>query len=152
VAAALAGAAGLELHAADIDPVAVGCARRNLGPYGGHVYQGDLTAPLPPTLRGRVDVLIANVPYVPTEAIALMPPEARRYERRAALDGGAEGLDVLRRVAAEAAQWLVPGGRLLVEISERQVPAATEIARHAGLTPQVVRAPDLDATALLASR
>ena len=101
LAAALAAAVDrAEVHAADIDPAAVRCARRNLAAAGGHVYQGDLFAPLPPGLRGRVDILLANVPYVPTGEVGLLPPEARDYEARVALDGGADGLGVLRRVAA----------------------------------------------------
>ena len=101
------------MHAADIDPAAVRCARRNLGPAGGQVYQGDLYGPLPAGLRGRVDILLANVPYVPTSDVALLPPEAREHEARVALDGGPDGLDVLRRVAAGAPAWLAPGGHLL---------------------------------------
>ena len=104
---------GIELHAADIDPVAVACARRNLEPIGATVHQGDLDAPLPDRLRGRVDVLLANVPYVPAAAIALMPPESRDHEPRATVDGGADGLDVVRRLAALAPGWLAPGGERL---------------------------------------
>ena len=88
-----------ELHAADIDPAAVRCARRNVAAAGGRVYQGDLFQPLPAALRGRVDILLANVPYVPTGDIGLLPAEARLHEARLALDGGPDGLDVLRRVA-----------------------------------------------------
>jgi len=136
IGAAVAAAAGpVELHAADVDPVAVGFARSNLAGAGGHVYAGDLFAPLPATLRGRVDVLVANVPYVPADAIALMPPEARDHEPRQSLDGGADGLDVLRRVAAEAARWLAPGGTLLVETSRRQSATALAILATGGLTP-----------------
>ena len=107
IGAALAAAAHqAEVHATDIDPAAVRCARRNVrGPWG-HVYQGDLYEPLPAALRGRVGVLAANVPYVPTSEIGFLPPEARAHEPRVALDGGADGLDVLRRVAAGAADWL----------------------------------------------
>jgi HemK-like putative methylase len=76
-AAVAAAVPGIELHAADIEPVAVRCARRNLAAVGGHVHQGDLLAPLPTTLRGRVDVLVANVPYVPTGEIGLLPSEAQ---------------------------------------------------------------------------
>lgn len=129
----------VELHAADIDPVAVRCARRNVAGAGGQVYEGDLYEPLPATLRGRVDVLVANAPYVPTEAIGLLPPEARLHESRVALDGGADGLDVVRRVTAAAPLWLAPGGHLLVEISDDQAPRTVEtVARH-GLTPRVAR-------------
>jgi release factor glutamine methyltransferase len=67
VAAAVGAAVeALELHAVDIDPAAVRCARRNLATLGGTAYEGDLDQPLPATLRGRVDVLVANAPYVPT--------------------------------------------------------------------------------------
>src|SRR3712207_7778420 len=58
--------------------------------------QGDLDAPLPAELRGRVDLLLANVPYVPSDEVALLPAEARLHEPRSALDGGPDGLDLLR--------------------------------------------------------
>jgi len=70
---------GAELHAVDIDPTAVRCARRNVDTVGGRVYQGDLYDALPGALRGRVDILLANAPYVPTEEIGMMPPEARLF-------------------------------------------------------------------------
>src|ERR1700688_636449 len=73
-----------EVHAADIDPAAVRCARRNLAAAGGELSQGALSQPLPAALRGRVDVLAANVPYVPTEAVGSLPPEARLHEPRVA--------------------------------------------------------------------
>ncbi|MFB8367397.1 putative protein N(5)-glutamine methyltransferase, partial [Streptomyces sp. NPDC055929] len=120
-----------ELHAADIDPAAVRCARRNLAPLGGTVHQGDLYRALPAALRGRVDVLLANAPYVPTAELGLLPAEARDHEPPAALDGGPDGLDVQRRVAAGAPHWLSPGGVLLVETGERQAPrTARVLARH----------------------
>jgi len=127
----------VELHASDVEPAAVRCARRNLARAGGHVYEGDLFAPLPRSLRGRVNVLVANVPYVPTSAIALMPPEARDHEPRRALDGGDDGLSVLRRVAAEAPRWLAPGGVLLSETSEAQSASAAAVLSTAGLPPEV---------------
>jgi release factor glutamine methyltransferase len=140
---------GIELHAADIDPAAVRCARRNVGAVGGRVYEGDLDRPLPTALRGRVDILVANVPYVPTADIELLPREARLYEARVALDGGVDGLEVLRRVAAAAPNWLAPGGHLLVETSDRQAPLAMEIVAGNGLTPRVARSDDLDATVVV---
>jgi release factor glutamine methyltransferase len=139
---------GVELHAADIDPSAVACARRNVT---GHVYQGDLYRPLPASLRGRVDVLLANVPYVPTRHIDLLPPEARLHEPLVALDGGADGLDVLRRVAAEAPAWLAPGGSLLFETSERQVPDAVDVVTATGLTARVATSDDWNATVVIAT-
>ncbi|CAG7597198.1 Release factor glutamine methyltransferase [Paenibacillus solanacearum] len=142
----------LELHAADIDPAAVRCARRNVAPFGGSVYEGDLYVPLPARLQGRVDILIANAPYVPTEAIGLLPPEARLHEARMALDGGADGLDIQRRIAAEAGCWLAPGGHLLVESSERQAPLSAEIFASAGLTPKIIRCDEWDATVVIGTR
>ena len=117
-------AAGAEVVATEIDPVAVACARAN----GVTVLEGDLDAPLPVDLAGRVDVLTANVPYVPTAALALLPRDVRDHEPRLALDGGADGLDLVRRVLALAPRWLQPGGAVLVEIGPDQAaafPAAT---------------------------
>jgi release factor glutamine methyltransferase len=142
---------GIDLHAADIDPAAVRCAQRNVSA-AGHVYAGDLFASLPTALRGRVDLLVANTPYVPTEAIEMLPREARMYEPRVALDGGADGLDVQRRVAAEAARWLAPGGHVLVESSERQGPLTAEIFARNGLIARVARCDDLDATVVIGAR
>ncbi|MFI1247770.1 putative protein N(5)-glutamine methyltransferase [Streptomyces anulatus] len=137
-----------ELHACDVEPAAVRCARRNVGDLG-HVYEGDLFAPLPAALRGRVDVLLANVPYVPTGDVELLPAEARIHEPRVALDGGGDGLDVMRRVAAEAPQWLAPGGSLFVEASERQRDTAVEVLRAAGLIPRVLVSEEWYATVLV---
>jgi release factor glutamine methyltransferase len=153
VGAALAAALGqVELHAADVDPAAVRCARRNVAAAGGQVYQGDLYRPLPARLRGRVDILAANVPYVPSGDVGLLPPEARAHEPRVALDGGADGLDVLRRVAAGAPLWLAPGGHLLVETSERQAPRAAEAVGRDGLIPRVAHSARLNATVVIGTR
>jgi release factor glutamine methyltransferase len=141
-----------EVHAADIDPAAVRCARRNLAACGGRVYEGDLYQPLPSTLRGRVGILLANVPYMPTEAVQTLPPEARLHEARMALDGGPDGLDVLRRVAAVAPRWLAPGGHLLIETSERQASRAAEAFTRHGLAARVVSSADLNATVIIGTR
>jgi release factor glutamine methyltransferase len=147
VGAAVAAAVGaVELHAADLDPAAVRCARRNVG---GTVYAGDLFDPLPATLRGRVDVLVCNAPYVPTGEIARMPPEAREHEARAALDGGPDGLDMQRRVAAGAPEWLVPGGAMLIETSEAQAPTTAALLTRVGLATQVVRDEELAGTVVV---
>jgi len=145
----LAAHPGIDLHAADIDPVAVRCARRNLD---GQVYEGDLYDALPARLRGAVDVLVVNAPYVPTAAIATMPPEARVHEARVALDGGSDGLDVHRRVAAHAARWLAPGGHLLIETSERQAPVAVALFEAAGLSPRVESDDEAGATVVIGRR
>ncbi|MEV2227390.1 putative protein N(5)-glutamine methyltransferase [Streptomyces phaeochromogenes] len=149
VGAALAAALpGVELHAADVDPAAVRCARRNVGP-GVHVYEGDLFEALPRGLRGRIGILAANVPYVPSGEVGLLPPEARDHEPLVALDGGGDGLDVLRRVAGEAPGWLAPGGSLLVETSERQAGPAVEILADAGLIPRLEVSEELYANVVI---
>ncbi|MET8083084.1 putative protein N(5)-glutamine methyltransferase [Micromonospora sp. NPDC005237] len=140
------------LAAADIDPAAVACARRNLAGLPAEVYEGDLFAPLPAHWRGRLDLVVANAPYVPTEAVALMPPEARLHEAPVALDGGPDGLTVLRRVGVDAAHWLVPGGHLVVEAGETQTDALCAAFHAAGLSPTVRHDEDLDATAVIARR
>ena len=155
IGAALVAALGelgmLDLYVADIDTVAVRCARRNITPADGQVLEGDLYAPLPEALRGRVDVLVVNAPYVPTEAIDTMPPEARTYEPRPALDGGSDGLDVLRRVIAESSQWLAPRGHLLFETSEGQAAEAVRLVSQQGLVARIVADEDLGATVVIGS-
>ena len=143
---------GAEVWAADVHPAAVHCARRNLAPYHATVVEGDLFAPLPHALRGRVDLLVVNAPYVPTEAIALMPPEAREHEPLVTLDGGPDGLAVHRRVAAGAAEWLPPGGRALIETSTSQAAASADAFASAGFQVTVLRDEARDATVTVATR
>ena len=120
----------VELHAADVDLAATACAATNLAGIG-TVHTGDLFEALPPSLRGRVDVLVANTPYVPAAAIADMPPEARDHEPGTALDGGDDGLGPARRVAAGAPAWLAPGATVLIETGEAQAGVLADIfARH----------------------
>lgn len=142
---------GVELHATDLDPAAVRCARVNVPP--GSVYEGDLFDPLPRSLRGRVELLLANAPYVPTRDIALLPPEAREHENRVALDGGSDGLELHRRIIAEAPAWLAPGGRLLIEVSEAQAAVAASLMSDAGLWVQAqLDDQDDDVTTVLIGR
>jgi release factor glutamine methyltransferase len=143
---------GAELYAADIDPAAVRNAQRNFEVSGGRAFEGDLFDPLPDALRGRVNILAANVPYVPTEAIPLLPPEARDFEPLASLDGGADGLDVLRRVAGEAPLWLAPGGHLFVETGEDQAMAASGVMEAAGLSPRIVSSDQFHSTVVVGAR
>lgn len=149
-AALLARVPGLVLHACDVDPAAVQCARDNLP--GASVHLGDLWAALPELVRAQPDVVLANAPYVPTEGLALMPAEAREHEPRTALDGGWDGLDVHRRIAADALAWLAPGGRLLIEVAPSQVPAAVDVFERAGLRAAVVTDDDLDATVVVGTK
>jgi release factor glutamine methyltransferase len=137
----------VEVHAADIDPVAVACARDNLPT--GNVHEGDLFDALPGYLRGRVDVLVANTPYVPSADVALMPADARDHEPRATLDGGPDGLAVLRRISAAAGDWLAPGGHLLIETSDRQLPVAAAVFESDGFRASFATNPDLGATVVI---
>ena len=138
-----------EWHAVDLDPAAVQCARRNLTT--AVVHHGNLFDPLPHRLRGRVDLVVANAPYVPTDAIALMPPEARVHEHHVALDGGRDGLDVQRGVIATAPRWLAPRGHLLVETSVEQSEATCELMRAAGLTARIASDDDRGSTIAIAT-
>lgn len=142
----------INLYSTDIDPAAVRCAFRNLAAFGGYVYEGDLYEPLPANLIGRVNTLVANAPYVPTDAIELLPSEARIHEARVSLDGGEDGHSIQRRVITEAPLWLAPGGHLLVETSERQAPQTLEIFTSNGLLSQVVNCHELDATVVIGTK
>jgi release factor glutamine methyltransferase len=149
IGVAVAAGIPIELHAVDLDPAAVACARRNVEPLGGRVYQGDLYEPLPTGLRA--DIIVAVAPYVPTGEIDLLPREARLYEPAIALDGGDDGLDVVRRMIAEAPRWLAPGGSLLLETSELQATLLGDAITAAGLAPSVVRVDELDETVVIAT-
>ncbi|TCM40286.1 putative protein N(5)-glutamine methyltransferase [Kribbella sp. VKM Ac-2568] len=149
---AVASAQEVELYSADVEPAAVRCARRNVEPLGGQVFEGDLFDPLPSSLRGRVDILLSNVPYVPTDEVRLLPAEARLYEPLVTLDGGSDGLDVLRRVSAAAPGWLAPGGHVLVETSERQAPVAAAIFEGDGLAARITTSDELYATVVIAGK
>jgi release factor glutamine methyltransferase len=142
----------VELYAADVEAAAVRCARRNVSRVGGLVFEGDLFEPLPSALKGRVDVLLANVPYVPSDEVRLLPAEARLHEPLVTLDGGADGLGILRRVSAEAGSWLAPGGRVLVETSEDQSAIAVAIFEGDGLAARVISEPEYGATVVVGTR
>ena len=127
VGAAVAADLGAELYSTELDPAAAGVARQNVQ----RVYEGDLFDPLPRGLR--FDLIVVVAPYVPTAEIALLPHEARDFEPLLALDGGADGLDLVRRILAEAGDWLAPGGALLTEVSEDQADAVVAIGEAYGL-------------------
>lgn len=145
-----AAVANVEVFAVDIEPAAVACARRNLP--GAFVAEGDLDAPLPERLQGRVDVLIANTPYVPSGDVRWLPREARLHEPTVTIDGGIDGLDIQRRVTALAARWLAPGGHLLVETSGEQAETTFALFVSAGLATRVVTSDELEATVVIGTR
>lgn len=111
--------------ATDLSPAAVTCARRN----GVPALLGDLDAPLPRRLAGRVDVMVAVPPFVPTTALGDLHPDVRAHEPVLALDGGEEGLATARRIVDLAPAWLRPGGSLVVQVGPDQV---APLARLAG--------------------
>lgn len=149
--AALAARPDVVVHAADLDERALVHARTNLGPTAG-VWRGDLLDPLPADLHGRVDVLVANAPYVPTHAIAFMPPEARNHEPLHTLDGGPDGVSLHRRIAADAADWLAPQGILVVETGREQARLTVEALTSAGLEVSIRVDDDVDGTAVVGRR
>jgi release factor glutamine methyltransferase len=138
---------GIDLFAADVDPVAVANARRNIRP--SRVFEGDLFDAVPSSLSGRIELLVANTPYVPTDAVALMPPEARLFEARVAIDGGVDGLDVQRRVAEAAPHWLAPGGHLVVESSEAQAELTAALFEASGLIASIAHSDELYSTVVI---
>jgi release factor glutamine methyltransferase len=136
------------LHAVDLDPAAIRCAHRNLAD-AGTVYEGDLFDPLPKALRGRVDLVVANAPYVPTTEIVMMPAEARVHEASIALDGGPDGVDIHRRIADAAPQWLAAGGRVLIETSRRQAGKTADALSRNGFSTRVETSERLEATVVI---
>lgn len=138
---------GASVWASDCDPAAVACARRNLPPE--RVRLGDLFDALPPELVGTIDLLLVNAPYVPSDEVGTMPREARDHEHRVALDGGADGLDVQRRVLAGAARWMRPGGRIVVETGRAQAERTVGLVTAAGFSAEVVSDDDAGATVVL---
>jgi release factor glutamine methyltransferase len=98
------------------DPLAAMCARRN----GVTVAEGDLFGGVPTSWGGTVDVVVGVLPYVPSDQIAYLPRDVRAFEPLSALDGGHDGLAVVRRAVAETGRWLKKGGHLLLEVGGDQ--------------------------------
>lgn len=141
--------ADVDLWAVDIDAAAVRCARSDLPTAAGQVLRGDLLDPLPTALRGTVDLVAVNAPYVPTDAIPFLPREARLHEPAIALDGGPDGLDVQRRVLAGIGDWLAPAGVVVMETSRQQVDGTVGLMARAGLSTRVVTSARLAATVVV---
>lgn len=150
VATAIATArAGARVFATDISAEAALCAMENLDPLGGTVCVGDMADGLPEDLFGRVDLVVANAPYVPSAELELMPREARIYEPIEALDGGPHGLDLQARAVEAARHLLRAGGWVLVETSRRQIADTEVVLDAAGFVTSVVLDDELDATCVL---
>ena len=122
------------IWAVDLSPAALEVARANAARHGVeariHFLQSDGFAALP--AGERFDLIVANPPYIPTAEIARLQPEVRDHEPRAALDGGPDGLAVIRRLAAGSAPWLKPGGRLMLELGDGQAETASALLAAAG--------------------
>ena len=107
---------GASVLGTETDPVAAACARSN----GVTVAEGDLFEGVPASWKGSVDVIVGVLPYVPTDEIEYLPRDVRDFEPTSALDGGVDGLAIVRRAASEAQQWVRPGGHFLFEIGGDQ--------------------------------
>lgn len=118
-----------EVHAVDLSPEAIEVAQTNIAKSTLELslYRGDLFAPLPRELRGTVDLVISNPPYVAEGERGSLPAEVREHEPPMALFAGADGLDVLRRIIESASDWLSPGGLLACEIGAHQGESAAKL-------------------------
>jgi release factor glutamine methyltransferase len=110
---------GARVMATDLDGRAVACARAN----GVEAYCGDLFAPLPGALEGRVDLVVGVVPYVPTPALALLQRDTLTFESPLSYDGGPDGTNILRRVLTEGPRFVRPGGAVLLELGGEEAEA-----------------------------
>jgi release factor glutamine methyltransferase len=135
---------GATVVATDVDPAAVALARHNAALLGAavDVRCGDLLAPVPRRLHGRVDVLVANPPYLAAAELAALPEDVARWDPVGALVSGPTGHEASDALIAAAGAWLAPGGRLALELDERRVADAAARARAAGLV-EVREATDL---------
>jgi release factor glutamine methyltransferase len=125
-----AGRPGARVVASDRDERAVACAAAN----GVEVYHGDLFAPLPSALAGRVDVVVGAVPYVPTSELRLLQRDTFTFEPRGFYDGGRDGTAILRRILTGSLRFLGRGGALLLELGGRQADALRDDLARLGYT------------------
>jgi release factor glutamine methyltransferase len=127
------------VHAVDVSAGSLEVAAHNAAALGSEIalYHGDLFEPLPAEIRGRVDLVMSNPPYIATGDHSALPPEVRDHEPAIALFAGPDGLSVLRRIVASAPDWLAPDGLLACEIGEAQGAALLEMA--AALNPRIIK-------------
>lgn len=131
--------------ATELDPTAARCARRNHV----EVFEGSLDEPLPRVLEHTVDVMTAVVPYVPTDALRLLPRDVQAFEPRLALDGGTDGTNLLVDVVQRAPRWLRPGGWLLLELGGDQAePVGRSFEEHGFADIDVMADEDGDSRAI----
>ena len=126
----------------DIDPAAIAMAHENAQRL--HVTRAVfLASDMATALRGPFDVIVSNPPYIATGDLDALPPEVRLFDPRVALDGGCDGLDSYRAIAAAAAALLTPGGILVVEVGAGQAEPVADVIAAAGLAPLTLR-PDVN--------
>jgi release factor glutamine methyltransferase len=145
---------GAVVVATELDATAAALARTNLarvrdgtaGPRGVAldvtILEGDLLAPVDAALRGRVDVLVSNPPYLPASDRGSWEPEVADHDPQRALIGGPDGHEIVDALLQAAASWLIPGGTVVLELDERRAADAAAVASAAGLVDVRV-APDL---------
>lgn len=120
-----ASAEALSVAQGNADALGVGARTRLVGgDWRHHSWAGQLGGPF--------DLLVSNPPYIETAAIDGLMPEVGRFEPRLALDGGGDGLAAYRAIAGQAAGLVIPGGRILIEVGEGQVPDISELFSAAG--------------------
>lgn len=131
---------GTTVVATDRDPAAVVLARRNAADLdlAVDVREGDLLDPVDASLRGRVDVVVSNPPYLTVDELDGCEPEVREHDPAGALVAGPTGHEVTDRLIATAPDWLRPGGVLLLEVSEVRAPAVARRARDGAFRDVVV--------------
>ncbi len=130
------------VHASESDPDAVPWAERNGAEFRFTVHAGPWFEPLPRELQGGLDLVVAHLPYVPSDQVALLPRDFRDHEPRHTVDGGPDGLDPLRAVCAACLPWLSSTGVLVTQVGWDQVDPATSIATAAGLAIEPAVAAD----------
>ncbi len=127
---------GARVVGTDLDPAAVACARSN----GVEAYAGDLFGPVPGELRGRVDLVVGIVPYVPTPGLEYLQRDTLTFESPRAYDGGPDGMALVRRAVREAVAFLRPGGTILLELGADQPDLLAADLAGAGYSPAGVLA------------
>lgn len=142
------------ITAVDISEAALGVARSNAAR---HCVEDRITFfcgdGFSPIAKGtRFDLVVSNPPYIPTEEISRLQPEVRDYDPRVALDGGADGLGFIRRLAVEAGDYMAPGGRLMIELGDGQAELARGIFGAAGWNVEDVKVDDRGCPRVLVAR
>ncbi len=131
-----------EVHAVELSDLALAWALPNLAPFGVHLTQGDLATALPEH-NGSFDIVVANPPYIPADAVPIEPEVAEHDPRMALYGGGADGMELPKAAAASAARLLKPGGYFVMEHAEVQAPLVAAFLEQSGSWVQISTHQDL---------